>query len=897
MIARLTTFLRTTFRRLTMEREMREEMEQHIERATERLMARGMSREDARAAARREFGNVGVIQEEGRDARGGRWIETTLGDLRYGARALRRSPVFTIAVVLSLALGIGANTAIFGVIYALMLERLPVPHAEQLVELRRTNATGDAGDAFWDAEYAALKDVPGVSFAGFTGAGARPIVIGNSEEPNPGGMYAVDGGFFAVLGMSPAAGRFLTRDDDAGGVPVMVLSHRMAVEHFGNPAAALGGIVRLRNASFTIVGVAPATFHGLELGGSFGMAMPLTAARQLLMSPDRLRRGLQLTVIGRTNSFDAAGAALDRAFQRCCANGELAPAVEGRIAAHGEHARLLDVSRGIPAPKMDLRTEYSRTLYLLMAGVGVLLLIACANVGNLLLARAASRTRELAVRLSLGASRWRVVRQLLVESLELACAGAALGLVLAVSGTQVLATHLPAGLVRLENVLALRPHPLLFAFTAAVAIVCAALFGIVPAIRATRLDPIAGLRASRSRSSTRPGGLDHGIVAVQVGLALVLVTSAGLLAATLRNLRHGDTGFESGNMIIGDTEVRDTRYAQTGLRPLYGEMLRRVRALPGVKAAGMATRVPVAYGGWSPEEVTVPGYQATSGEDMHMDVIMSTPGYLEATGIAVRRGRDFTEADRSGSLPVAIVTESFVRRFFGPRNPIGASIHRQPDFGASSDVTIVGVAGDAKYYDLRAPAQPTVYVPFEQAPDWGFLSLSVRTTSAPQALVPLVRSALNAAAPGVTVRWVQTMEQMLDMRLAREQTLSWLATMFAVLALAIATIGLYGVQSYQVAARSSEIGIRVALGAEWRSVVWLVLRRSLIMVAAGSVLGIPLAVAAGRAMGAQLYGVVPWQVTTLFTAVVVLTVVGLVASLVPASRAARVDPLQAIRVE
>ena len=886
-------------------RDADDEIRLHLELRTRELIASGMLPQDARAEAERRFGTVDEAHALFRHSnhrldlsdRLRRSLESVRRDLRYAARTLSRSPVFTLSVVISLALGIGANTAIFGVIYALMLERLPVGQPEQLVELRRSNAAGDAGDEFWMSEYETLKSNPGVSLAAFTGAGARPVIVGGSEDRAPGDMLAVDGGFFQLVAVPLAAGRSISRADDAAGAPVVVLGYDLAARHFSSAAAALGGAVTLSHARFTVIGVTSPAFRGLGVGGSFAMAMPLHAAVNLLMTPQRLARGLEVTIVARASEHATAERAVDRAFQRCCANGELAPHAEGRVAAHDERVRLEDISRGIPAAKMDLRAEYARTLYLLMGGVAVLLLIACANVGNLLLARAAARARELAVRLSLGASRWRVVQQLLIESLALAIAGATLGLLLAVGGTRVLASHLPSALLRLEGVLTLRLQPQLFVFTTALSIACAAVFGLVPALRATRRDVILGLRGSALGVGKAPGRLDHTVVAVQISLALVLVTAAGLLAATLRNLRGGDGGFESAHMLIGDLEVRGTPYEQTGIRPLYAEMLRRVGALPGVRVAGMATRVPIAYGGWAPEKVTVPGYEPIPGEDMDVDFINLTPGYLAASGIPIRRGRDITTADRAGAPQVAIVSEAFVKRYLRARDPIGVRLRHDSDFGTGGEATVVGVAADAKYYDLRAPAQPTVYVPFEQVRDWGFLSLAVRTTPHPDALVPQVSAALNAAAPGVTVRWVQTMESMLDNRLARELTLAWLTTLFATLAVTIAATGLYGVQAYQVAARTSEIGIRMALGAERRRVVWLVLRRSLLVISTGASLGVPLAIIAGRAMESQLYGVAPWEAAALVRAIALLLAVGIPASVLPARRATRVDPLMAIRAE
>jgi len=897
MIARIQAWWRMAFGRAGAEREMREEMAEHLARATERLMARGLSREDAKRAARREFGNVGVIQEESRDARGGQWIETTIRDFRFAARGLRRTPVFTAVVILSLALGIGANTAVFGIIYSLMLERLPIARPTELVALRRTNAAGGTIEGFFDAEYRALASAPGVSVAAFTGSGARPVFIAGAEARDLGEMIAVDERYFALLGIRPSAGRFLTAADADARAPVVVFSYDLAVRYFGSPSAALGAPITLNRTTFTIVGVAPKGFRGLGVAGSLAMAMPLRTAMQLLMPRERVERGVSLTVVARASQPTATEAALDRAFQQCCAAGQLSPTAGGRTPSRGEHVTLVDVSRGVPPPKADARAEYSRMLYVLMGGVAVLLLTACANVGTLLLARAAARRRELAVRLSLGASRGRIARQLLVESLELALAGAVAGVLLAIWGTAALAMHLPANLARLDGVVAVRPTLTVFSFAAATAVLCTLLFGLFPVLRTKHLDPVIGLREGGFGPKRRVAMLERGIVAAQVALALVLLCSAGLLAATLRNLQSDAGGPDSAHMLIADTEVRGTPYAAGGIRPLHAEMLRRVRAIPGIVAAGMATRIPLAYAAGSPDEVVINGYTPAADEDRSADFLSATPGYLEGAGIALRRGRGISDADASTAARIAVVSESFVRKFFPDRDPIGLTFRASSELHDAGDVTIVGVVADMKYYDLHAPVQPTVYVPFAQSRDWGFLSLAAKTKGPPAALTQSVRAAFTSAAPGITIRWVQPMSSMVELRLAREQALASLAGLFSLLAVVVAAVGMYGVQSYQVSERTSEIGVRVALGADTGRVVWMVLRQSLVLLAMGLAAGIPLAIAGARAIGAQLYGVAPWEPSTLAGAVGVLAGVAVVASLFPAGRAARVDPLIAIRAE
>jgi putative ABC transport system permease protein len=812
-------------------------------------------------------------------------MHTLLQDIRYGLRMMRRSPGFTVVAVLTLALGIGANTAIFGVIDALMVQNLPAARPEQLVQLRRMDTTGATSDAFSDAEYRALQGIDGLSLAAFTGAGVRSLEINGEVQPQPvGELYLVDGGFFPLLDITPVAGRLLTSVDDEQAAPVAVISEDLADRSLGSAQAAIGKAMTLNGASLTIVGVTPRRYRGLRFPGSFGIAVPirLSAQLQVRMRPGN---GLPVTVIGRLNGvgLSSAQAAADAAFQ----------SFAGQSATQQERVVLTDIRRGIPSPKFDPRAQYGGTLFALMGGVAVLLLIACVNVGNLLLARGAARTHELAVCLSLGASHGRIVRQLFVESILLALCGGALGLLLALWGTDVLASRLPANLRMLEQFVSVRPNPAVLAFTLIVASVCAVLFGVLPAFHATRVDPIAGLRENVNRAGQRAGRLDRGMVAAQMALALLLVTSAGLLVKTLGHLHRGADGFEPERLLAADVEVRDTPYQQTGMRPLYGEMLRRLRQLPGVTAAGAATRFPLVFGAGPGEEIEAPGYQPSTSEDMSVDFVTATPGYLAAAGIALMAGRDFGPEDGATAPHVAIISEEIAKRYFGGRDPIGETIRRAD----GETLHIIGVAADARYYDLRAPALRTVYTPFEQSRDWGFLVFAVRTTTDPGVLTSAARGALHAAAPGITVRWVQTMERVVDNHLARERTLAWLASLFGAIALTLAAIGLYGVMAYQVAARTFEIGVRMALGADRERVVRMVMRQSLRVVTAGAAVGVPLSLGAGRALAAQLYGVAPSDPATILLAVLVLFGIGVLASFMPARRAARVDPMTALRCE
>jgi predicted permease len=828
-----------------------------------------------------------------------RILDVVRQDARYGWRALVRSPAFTITAVTSLALGIGANTAVFGLLYAVLLEPLPLPRPDRLVVVQRSVENSRFAPlrvgAFSAAEMAQLERAQGVRLA--VTAGMSGVRIEAASQRDVSNVDLVDGALFPTLGLVATAGRVITPDDDRAAQPVLVVSELLAERWFGSARDAIGKVVTLNEASYTIVGVAPRAWHGITFPGSFSIAAPITTAPMLGVPDPRGARAGATIVVGRLadgTTRGGASAAIAAQFQQCCAHGELA--IQGGNVPPGlSKTSLVDISHGVAFGKMDLRAEYGRTLLILMAGVALVLLIACANVGNLLLARSAARTRELAVRLSLGASRARLVRQLLTESAQLAIMGGALGVALAAWWTGALVRSLPGNLTFLANVIAFRPKPVLLSFTVGVSVMCVLVFGLVPALRATRTDLVTPLKeGGDSRSGGPAGWLDRSLVVAQVALALLLMSSAGLLATTLRNLRQVDGGFATTHVLMATVDTRGTSREREGAIPMHAELLDRVRRIPGIQMAAMSMNTPV-YGGRSRSApLAVPGDDSQGGDETAM-LNPVTTGYFAASGIVLRSGRDFNAADAVGAPKVAVISEGIADRYFRGRDPVGHVIR----MGADSAVlmTVVGVARDAKYLNLRGGADPLVYVPIAQAGagGWPFVVITARTTGEPSAAAVQLRREILAFGPDLRVQRPQPMEEAMDVALARERLAAALAGVFGMLALGLAAVGLYGVVSYNVTRRTVEIGVRMALGARARDVVWHVLRGSLTLVGLGVLIGAPLTFAGGKVVAALLFGIGAHDPLMLVAAALALGGVAIVAGAIPAARAARIDPLRALR--
>lgn len=894
MFARIRAIVRGAMHRHAFDRGMDEEMKLHLELRADDLARRGVSRDEAIRQARLEFGNVTATQELAREAWQWTWIEQLGQDVRYAARGLRRSPVFAGAAVLSLGLGIGTNTAVFGLLYSVLLATLPVPHARELVSPMRVNEKF-ATSGFSYSEFLALRTTPGLADASALAGTNSAIEIDGVHDDAT--IDLVDGAYFRVLGLRAARGRVISDAELLGATPVVVISYELWQTRFDGAADVLGRTLKIHGTPFTVIGVLPDTYHGISVPGDRDLAIPLSTA-PLIGQPDfASSRVPAIEIVGRLANIRVRAqttAAMDAMYQRCCAAGQLLP--NGKGAVRTTNIVLNDISHGLVSPKFDFRAMFGRVLVLLMGAVAVVLLIVCANVGSLSLGRAAARRRELAVRLSLGASRSRVARQLLVESALLALAGATLGLALAVLSMRTLAHNLPGVFSSLSDLVAFHLDGTILGFTGATSLVAVLLFGTVPAWRATTTDLISPLKEG-SRGSVRSpvGVLERAIVIVQVALTLVLVSASGLFVATLRNLKNVDAGFATTNLISAWLDTRGTPLAAGGVGPLQEDLLARVQTIPGVRAVAMSESSPLFGGRRELKAVTVPGYVPAADEEASVETNVVTPQFFSATGILIGAGRSFSASDGPSAAPVAIVNRAFVNQYLAHQQPLGTSIQLGGTEGPQ--LQVVGIAGDARYSDLRSPARPMVYVPLSQAHHQEVTTLVLRTVGDPAAAESPLRAAITAAAPGIQIRSIGTMANAMSQALARERLTAALASVFGGIALALAVVGLYGIVSYNVARRTGEIGIRMALGAGRSRVVWNVFRHSLGLVAAGVAIGLPLAFIAGRAIASQLWGVGAHDPTLLIGSIVLLAAAAGLASLLPALRAARLNPLIALRAD
>jgi predicted permease len=885
--------IRSALRSDQADRDRSEEYAMHQRLAEEQRTHDGASPDEARFAARREFGNPTYLKEEARWMGVTRWLDVTRQDVGYAARALRRSPVFTLVAIASLGLGIGANAAIFGMVHSLLLGKLTIANPDAL-RLVIHSPEGPMRALFATGEVEALTSGRQFDVAAF-----HTTVAANGEinGVRVGGVNidAVDGAFFRVAGVRVAAGRPISAADVQNAAQVAVVSNASANVRYGGVNAALGKIIKLNDVLFTVIGVSEAGYEGLLLGTEYEMAVPITSVPAMQHLPAGVPRP-DLLLIARPGSDSLRmQAALDATFARCCAAGTLSP----RGMRQGiQRIGFLDASNGISeGRKIDVRKQYGSVLLALMGGVAVLLLIACTNVGNLLMARAAARARELAVRLSLGASRGRIIRQLLAESLLLAVLGGAAGIALAIWGSAVLSRNMPAGLATLEPFVTVRPSLMIFGFTASVALACGLIFGVVPAIRATRGGIVAGLRDHQA-VGRRVRALDKSVVAIQVGLALLLLSSAGLLSATLRNLTESVGGSHPETLLVVQLDVRDTPHSDTLLQQTVPTFHARFAAMPGVKSVAESYVVPLIYGGLPTRILDAPGFENASDEQVEVASFAVAPRYFETLGIGLVAGRDFNERDVVGSPRVAVISEHLARDFFPGRSPLGQSIGFRGADGSGRDLTIVGVVADAKQTDLRSPAPNTVYLTRRQWPDLSQRAVfAIRTTVPPAQLVSPARAIIFGELPKVRIRHLLPMTDLLSMTMGRESALASLSVAFGLVALLLAAIGLYGVMAFQVSARTREIGVRMALGAGRSQVVRMVIGQALVVVAIGVTVGVPFALAGARSLRALLYGVTPFDPAPLALGAAVLVMVGLLAALIPSRNASRVDPLVAIRCE
>jgi len=867
-----------------------DELRFHIDMAVESYLRQGLASAEAHRHALADFGGLQQTREHYRDQKGLPMLETTLQDLRYGLRVLAANRSFTAMAVLSLALGIGANTAIFSLLYALLLRPLPVPNPGELVQVNIIIA-GKPSDSFSYPVIQALSERKDV-FAALGGFAGNSFAVGPPSAPvrTPGAW--VSGGFFPALQLTPAAGRLLMPEDDRPGAGfVAVISDAYWERRFERSPSAVGATLLIEGLPVTIIGVTPAGFTGANVGEIADLTLPYQFLSHL--SPDRqglLQAGNQYS---RILARPARGLSIEQARARLKV---IWPAmaqvsVNPRTPQKRREAMLsstLDLSAG-GTGWTPLRSQYSKPLTVLMAISALVLLLACTNVANLLLARSAARRREFAIRLAIGAGRARVMRQLLMESLLLSFLGATLGLFLAHYGSRLLLTQV-SQTIRLDVGLNLA----VLEFAIAAAVLTGLLFGAAPALRSTSAGGATALRTASSAGQAR-GRLAGSLVAVQVALSFLLLIGAGLFVRTLHNLETIDPGFRHEGVLMADLDGRRIVHAgpaaDARVAALFRDALEAVTAVHGVTAAGLSNFTPISGGYWS-QAVQVKG-QPPSEDDIVFFAV--SPGFFSALSMPLRSGRDFTLRDDATGPPAAIVNQEFVRRFLPGVNPLGQAISAA-DSRYWKNMEIVGVAGDSHPYTLREAPRPCVYVPFfQQSPDRiGFGTLEVKAAGSLNAVAADISRTLSRVAPGAELR-IRPFTAQVESSMRRERLMARLASFFGILALVLAAVGLYGLLAYAVAQRTAEVGIRIALGAEPGAVVRMMLARGMYPVAAGILIGLPAAWWTTRFISTLLYGLKAFDPLTIAAAIATLTAVALAAGFIPARRAAKVDPMTSLR--
>ena len=913
------------------EREILDELSQHLDDVYRERRTAGESHEDAMRSAVDEIDERDLLAREmrplvqarytpptvpGRRGRG--WFADVLQDVAYAARTLAHARGWTVVIILLLALGIGANTALFSATNALLFTSIPVQDPSSLVRLRWTGKNDAATD---HAEYGYRRPMPDGGQVGstFPYAGYRDLASSASDlvdlvacapfsqvtavvngAADLASGFAASGNFFRVMGVDAGVGRVFSEQDDVpGAAPVAVISSRYWQARFGGDPSIVGRVIRVNDVPLTVVGVTRPEYTGVQqtLDEPPDISFPLSLDAQIKASTGRADYS-QLTrptawwlqVIGRLREGATAAQVqgkLEGVFRQ-----DARSALDGYLESlSAEDRASVDMGTRNAVPRLlvepggrgiyDVRPDALTSARILNAVVIVILLIICANVANLMLSRAAGRRKEIAVRLSLGATRGRLVRQLFTEAVLLAALGAVCGVAVAYYGVQLLPP--PASRADVFDGRTL-------AFAAVAAVLTSIFFGALPALRATDVDVNAGLKESSRGIAGGRNVLARGLLVVQVALSLVLLVGAGLFLQTLKELRRVDVGFDSNNLLLVRVAPRLGGYDLERSTELYGRLIERVGSVPGVMAVSLSQLAPLS-GGYNSTEIHVAG-RATEDREIYRMVV--SPGFFDVLGIPLLRGRDLTGQDVRSAPRVAVINEAAARKFFGNDDPVGKRFGSSPD--RLSEVEVVGVVKDAKYASVREAAPPTMYQSLQQSPRPAAV-LEVRTVGAPLGAVASVREAIRQVDPNLPIAEVSTQAQNIEQLFARERLFAHAYALFGGIALLLASIGLFGLMSYNVARRTSEMGIRMALGAQRQDVLGLVMRESLLLVVLGIAFGGALAVVSVRFVASMLFSVPPYDVGTFAAAVLVMVAVSAVAAYLPARRASRVDPIVALRYE
>ena len=903
---RLRSFWRSVVRRSDVERQMADELSFHIESRAADLMSRdGLSRDEAIRRARIEFGSIEKYKEEGRASLGLRLIDDLRSDLRFARRALIRNIGFSTAAVAILALGIGANTAVFSVVDALLLGTLPVNDPQDLVAfdtLQRRDSmvasysgNGQPGPggtsrrtSFSSVTFERFRDHATTLSHVFALAPLGPVIVADEHGAETASGQIVSGTYFEGLGVPAALGRTLGRSDDRPDAePAAVLDHRYWQRRFLGDPAIIGKTIRVNRTVVTVVGVTPETFHGTELTDTVDLSLPLALAERL--SPtDRLRSisSWWLLVMGRLrpgSTREQVFAELQPIFNESVVTSWSARAPETRDQWRSG-TPTLRVQPGSQGPNGPSRSARANLTFLFVV-TGVVLLIACVNVASLLLVRAANRRQEMTVRLALGASRARLIRQLLSESLVLAAAGAAAGLALASWANDALPRMFEddVALATAINVRAL-------AFTAGLTTITALVFGVGHALRATRVGAMPWLKAT-ARAGGQRALMARTLIGVQIAASLVLLVVAGLFVRTLYNYSQVDVGFDVRSLLVFEIDPRSSASASGTVGDAYERVVAAVEAVPGVQSATLSAMPVVARSQWTE---TVQAERAGTAQDVHIQAVRWN--FFETLGMPLVAGRSLQATDISGAPRVAVINAGMARQIFEDDAPLGRHFAFVNGPERNIPIQVVGVVRDAKYSRLSEPAPATFFMPYTQVQPRR-MTVEVRTAGDALAMTAAVRAAIHTIDPGLPLMRVRTQEEQISQTIREPRLFAALTAVAGAIGLLLACIGLYGVVSYDAKRRTSEIGVRMALGAQRPDVLRLVMGQTLWVVTVGTAVGLVIAVLGSRLIATQLFGVQPFDISTMASATAILVSIAGLAVFVPAHRAARLDPTQALRHE
>jgi predicted permease len=902
--------LRAVFSRGSLEQELDDELRFHVEREAEKYERQGMSHEAALRRARLDFGGVEQMKEASRDMRGIDRLESIVRDLRFSVRSLKSRPAFTLTVIATLALGIGANTAIFTLVDALLLRPLPVSHPEQLVIVSNPAEVNNnnVGDPVTDyVSFLLYKDVRARNTA-FTDmyanglSGSLDVKIGGGTDATVEQPHArfVTGNFFAVLGVPAYAGRTFTaaEDETQGQDPVAVLTYEYWQRRFSGSFAAIGSIMRVNDVAVTIIGVTPPGFQGDIVGEPLDFWLPMMMAPVIQPGMGVLndRAWSWMVMMGRLKP----GVTIEQARAQL-------PAVEANAVREHVSGRLLSEfetnlkdtpiqvvsgARGFS----ERRAEYGKALWVLMAAVGLVILVVCANVSSLMLARTVARGREMTVRMTLGAGRGRLIQQMLIEGTLLAIVSSVLGLLAATWGSRLLLTNVSGTNTTRSIAIDTALDARVLAFTAALTLACVLLFGLLPALRATRVDLATSLR-SQGRNlmgAARVGRVPFGraLVVAQIALSMLLLIGGGLLVRSMQQLLHSDIGVDRDHVIAVRVRTARSPYVGARLAQFRRDLVDRIARLPGVDAVAFADHG-LFSGGASGYHVKVPGFVAQADSEGRVSLDRVGPNFFHAIGARLVRGRDIDRQDLETRPPATVINETMAKRYFGARDPLGVTVTVD-----TVPYTIVGVVRDFQSRDVRGEPRREMYLAFHDPNEGetGQAKLSVHVRGDPSRFVRPIRGAIEDVDRTLPIV-VDPVNDLVRGTVSEDVLLVQVTTFFCVVTLVLAALGLYGVTAYSTSQRTSEFGLREALGAEPGDVTRMVLGEAVRVAIVGIVIGVPAGLAATGMIRAQLFGVGTIDVPSLGIAIVVLVATAVVASYLPARRAAKVGPLEALRLE